>query len=782
MTDFISEIRERRVLPAVGVYAAGCWVLIEILDRLVERYLLSPYITDAAFWGLYSMIPAVVLVAWSHGKPGKDRATAAEKVGVPMNLIATAGLLFTLFGGKDLGAAANAVTVANEEGVRETHYIPAESFRRRMAVFFFDNESGRPELDWLQYGITELLVQDLQQNPFVLASSPWANFGNGFYARRRAAGFEDGLDAPRSLMREIAVDANRQYFVEGSLDEVSGEYRITVRIWDAETLQQVAELKRSGFDLYRTVDQLSVDLFEALDVPTGGGRILEDLPLAETFGESEQALRAFVAGLNERLFTNDVQASNAHFDDALEADPGFVMAWFTKAMNLIEAGDLPAAQAALAKAQELDYRLPSRDRAMIKQLSYRLSGQQDKLLAFLRLQVQLRDDASSYSTLAFLLMAMGELEDAKRQYESALERDALNLGIHLQLASLERATGHPEAAIAHARTYLEEKPEDASGHLVLGDLLRDRGELDSAREHYLQASLLANEPVDAFLRLADVAARRGDEAGARNLIGQADASTRIPLALGLVRQAAARLESRYGRLRASIDQLYAQEEYLSQSVAPYQVALATYIPIASSYLELGELDQARAAVAKAESLIQPPLDRFMSFVSATILAREGRFEEAEEQLAQAAALVEEFRLEDLRSQVDLVEGLIRFHEGDYPAAAAAYRSARDRTARSVIAGNDASLVLPELDAYTADALIRVGDLEAAANAIDRGFELDPSYPRLWLMRARHQQAMGARALALASVNYALAIWKDADPEFRLYREARELARELTNPI
>ena len=68
-------------------------MLIEILDRLSERYLLSPYITDAAFWGLYSLIPAVILLAWTHGKPGKDRVTTAEKVGVPINIIATIGLL-----------------------------------------------------------------------------------------------------------------------------------------------------------------------------------------------------------------------------------------------------------------------------------------------------------------------------------------------------------------------------------------------------------------------------------------------------------------------------------------------------------------------------------------------------------------------------------------------------------------------------------------------------------------------------------------------------------------
>ena len=165
MADFITEMRQRRILPAVGVYVASSWVLIEILDRLVERYLLSPYLTDIIFWGLYSLIPAVMLVAWTHGKPGKDKATRLEKVGVPINLIATLGLLISVFGDKDLDLAATQITVNNELGQQETHYIPSETFRRRMVVFFWENESGDPELDWLQYGITELLVQDLHRIP-----------------------------------------------------------------------------------------------------------------------------------------------------------------------------------------------------------------------------------------------------------------------------------------------------------------------------------------------------------------------------------------------------------------------------------------------------------------------------------------------------------------------------------------------------------------------------------------------------------------------------------------
>ena len=63
----LSEIRQRRVLPALGVYIAGCWVAVEILARLEERYYLSPYLTDIVFWGLFSLIPAVLLLAWSAG-------------------------------------------------------------------------------------------------------------------------------------------------------------------------------------------------------------------------------------------------------------------------------------------------------------------------------------------------------------------------------------------------------------------------------------------------------------------------------------------------------------------------------------------------------------------------------------------------------------------------------------------------------------------------------------------------------------------------------------------
>jgi TolB-like protein len=296
-----------------------------------------------------------------------------------------------------------------------------------MAVFFFRNKSGDSELDWLQYSVTELLTQDLRQSPFMAITSPWTNFGNGFYARMKQAGFEDGLGIPRSLMREIASDANRQYFIEGDIYYEAGEFQLTARVWNTQSMVQLGSYTESGWDLYNTIDAVSHEIRDALDIPEGSARIAQDLPLVDTYGESEQALQDYVSGLNARLFDNDIEASNSYLEAALESDPGFVRAWFLKTINFLDSGDLPSSQQAIQKTQELDYRLPARDRARVKQINYRLTGQTEKLISFLRMQVRLRDDADSHNTLAGMLMATGELEEAKKEFLASLSKDALNL-------------------------------------------------------------------------------------------------------------------------------------------------------------------------------------------------------------------------------------------------------------------------------------------------------------------------------------------------------------------
>ena len=600
--------------------------------------------------------------------------------------------------------------------------------------------------------------------------------------RMKQAGFSDGLDVPLSLMREIAGDANRQYFVEGDVDRAADEYVITVRVWETESLKRVAEITESGWDLYDTLDKLSVELRDALDVPRSSARMVEDLPLAETYGESGEALQLYISGLNARLFDNDFEASNAFFDKAIDTDPGFVLAWFMKAMNLVDGGDLRSAQEAFAQAQNLDYRLPARDRATLKRIQYRLSGQQEKLIAFLRLQVRLQDDAASRSLLASTLMVTGELEEAKQQFLAALEKDALNLGIYLQLSLLERATGNMESAIGYASKYQQEKPEDFEAQLVLGDLLRDSGDLDGAEEHYLQASLLAGEPVQPLLRLVDIAMRKGNVVEARNLLEQAQLEAQSLAHKAQVRGEAAHLEMRLGRIRAAIEQMRMEEELLVQFQSPLTVALGIYQPMMRAYNSLGDPDKAQELLDIARSMVAPPLDQFLAFGEADILFQREDYDGAEAALQSGAEVIEQFKLEDLKFMIDMIEGYILRERGDYPGSAAAFRATLDRINHSVLGGSDLYRELPGLNAELAESLVLGGDLDAAEKALNEGFRLDPSLPQLWASKARLQFTSGLPQLAQASVNYALAIWKDADPEYRELNEALSLEQEIRQSL
>jgi tetratricopeptide (TPR) repeat protein len=408
---------------------------------------------------------------------------------------------------------------------------------------------------------------------------------------------------------------------------------------------------------------------------------------------------------------------------------------------------------------------------------YRLAGDHEKLMAFLYLQAKIRDDASSHNNLARMLMITGELEEAKKESLLALERDALNVGINLQLSRLERASGNMDAAIEYARKYQEQKPEDIEANMQLGDLLRDSGNLDAAEQQYKQAQLLQNSPVKPTLKLAIIASRKGDIPAARRYLTEAEEFAQTPTDKTLVRQGAALLEFRLGRINEAIRQTYAQEEFLRQSQGQLDLTLSLYSPLIDFYVLLGDFESARNALSTATGMLTPPLDKFMAFNAAIIEARGKDIDEAQASLAQAREVMEQFQLNFLEIQVHMVEAIINGVKHDYAAMADHCMKAIEKTNQSVVASGS-QIGLSQIYAQMARAQTLLGDLGKAEKSIEAGFRLDPSEPMLWVEKARLQQARNMPQMALASVNYALAIWKDADEDYIMLKRAQVLAADI----
>ncbi|MCL7978669.1 MAG: hypothetical protein M8865_02130, partial [marine benthic group bacterium] len=163
----LKELLARRVPQIVGGYLAGGWLVLEFTDWAVNRYLLSDHLTDFVVAGWLLLLPAVIMLSWSHGKPGRDRWSRAEHIGIALNLIVAVAVLFGLFRGTDLGAATTTVVVEDEEGNTIERVIPKSQFRKSLVVFPFDNESGNEGFDWLEHGISIGIGVDLAQDPFL---------------------------------------------------------------------------------------------------------------------------------------------------------------------------------------------------------------------------------------------------------------------------------------------------------------------------------------------------------------------------------------------------------------------------------------------------------------------------------------------------------------------------------------------------------------------------------------------------------------------------------------
>ncbi len=132
----VQDLVRRRVPHFLGFYLAASWGVVEVVDLLVDRYRLSPQLLDLSIVALLTLIPTVALLAYSHGGPGEQRWTKAEKIGIPTNLLVSAGVLLFMFSGKDLSA--------DRAGASAAASGPAGPDSEIIGPAFDHNETAKP--------------------------------------------------------------------------------------------------------------------------------------------------------------------------------------------------------------------------------------------------------------------------------------------------------------------------------------------------------------------------------------------------------------------------------------------------------------------------------------------------------------------------------------------------------------------------------------------------------------------------------------------------------------
>jgi len=91
---FIKTLLERRIPQILGSYLVAGTSLILFIEYLVEKYQFPSHYPTLALFALIGILPSVIILSYFHGAPGKDEWTKVERIGIPINVLFIAAMLF----------------------------------------------------------------------------------------------------------------------------------------------------------------------------------------------------------------------------------------------------------------------------------------------------------------------------------------------------------------------------------------------------------------------------------------------------------------------------------------------------------------------------------------------------------------------------------------------------------------------------------------------------------------------------------------------------------------
>ena len=403
--------------------------------------------------------------------------------------------------------------------VAEGDQVTEPRARTTLAVLFFDNLSGNPDLDWLRTALADMLVTDLSQSNSIEVVSTAQLYRALESNVDPTADQLSSTEMARRLVERLSVDR----LVMGSVVESGGTLRIQIQIQEAGSGRIIDSRRVEGDGqkgLFSMVDSLSHGIRQQLEMPdTEEPRT--DREIADLTTKSLEALRFYTEGMRLHLQFKEAEAAEL-FGRATEIDPDFGMAWAKLAVTARNLGR-PEAREYAKRALDTALLLDPRERFYIEGFhhGYRLEDWGRAVTAF---EKAIELDPDFHSARQNLLVFYGALElggDAIRHGEELLARGARSRGAAAALAERYTERNEVERAEGLLLDFLRRRPEDFAAHSALGWFYLRVGRLELAREHLETADRLRPGEIFNHAGLYSTYLLAGDWAAVDSLSEQA---------------------------------------------------------------------------------------------------------------------------------------------------------------------------------------------------------------------------------------------------------------------
>ncbi len=608
------------------------------------------------------------------------------------------------------------------------HRAPKLTDKDTIVLSDFDNKTGDPVFDdTLKQGLS---VQ-LEQSPFLdLISERRVNETLKLMGRSP----DDRLTA--NVTREVCLRTGSKAMVIGSIAGLGSQYAIGVKAVNCNTGDVLAEeQERAGGKeaVLKALDHAAVNLRTKL------GESLSTVekyatPLEDATTPSLEALKAYSLGM-KTFYAKGETPALPFFRRAVELDPNFAMAYHWIAVVYGDLNEIGLSAENSRRAYDLREKVSERER-------FGIDG-------------------------GYNAFEMGELEKAAQNdelWQRTYPRDATP---YLGLGAISGTLGNFEKAVEEFREALRLEPSNSLNYVTLSLAYMSLNRLDEAEAVYKQAEERKLESEFLLWVRYSLAFLKGDTAQMAQLVS---AAVGKPGAEDLLLAMQADTEGWYGKLKNAHELTAramdaAQHNDAKESAAGYQAEAAL------REMEAGNREQARAE-AKAALKLGP--NRNVRVIAALVFARAGDTAGAEKLAAELdktcprCTLVQRYWLPTIRASVAL--------ERKDPNRAIQLLKEASTIELGAPTPSLTIFLCPVYLRGEAYLLLHDGNRAAAEfqKFVDhRGLVVNfpwGALARLGLARAYAMQSDPAKAKA--AYQDFLTLWKDADPDIPVLKEAK----------
>ena len=526
--NFFAELKRRNVYKVAVAYAVVAWLLMQVASQIFPFFEVPNWVVRLVVVLLVIGFPIALIIAWAFEvtSEGIKRTEAADAAGLRSHggvwiyvvLIGAAlsgGLFFV---GRYTAGHATARPASEELRRGKQSEVATAGPDKSIAVLPLINESGDPKDEYFSDGLSEELIAALAQIS-----------GLKVIGRSSSFRFKDRKEEPKTIGEKLGVST----LLDGTVRKQGDRVRIVAELVNAADGIQLwtRTFDRELKDIFAVQEEIARAVAESLKVTLLGSDSAQRSAPANV-----EAHNAYLQGHFhfQRRNIEDYRKAVAYFDQAIQLDPNYALAYAERSEAWMYIGDLtgqhePAWSNARSDAEKAVAIAPdlAEAHAALGFLRFFVDWKFTEGLNELRRAKELSpSNPMANDVLARAIGYLGRVDEAERQGRQAVELDPLSVIAQSNLARVLFYAGKLDEADAIARKSAELQPAAAATHRWQALIAAQRGDGETAlREAQL-------EPDEGYRRFELAVARyiRGDRLAADAALADLVANGRNQLA------------------------------------------------------------------------------------------------------------------------------------------------------------------------------------------------------------------------------------------------------------